>query len=26
LIYRTRDNESASGNRKARPGWERIKY
>jgi nitrate reductase gamma subunit len=26
LIYRTRDNESTSGNRKARPGWERIKY
>ena len=26
LIYRTRDNKSTSGNRKPRPGWERIKY
>ncbi len=26
LIYRTKNNQSNSGNRKARPGWERIKY
>jgi nitrate reductase gamma subunit len=26
LIYRTRNNESTSGNRKPRPGWERSKY
>jgi nitrate reductase gamma subunit len=26
LVYRTRNNEGTSGNRKPRPGWERIKY
>ena len=26
IVYRTRDGRSVAGNRKARPGWERIKY
>jgi nitrate reductase gamma subunit len=26
IVYRTRDGRGVAGNRKARPGWERIKY
>ena len=26
IVYRTRDGRGIAGNRKARPGWERIKY
>ncbi|CAB4689212.1 unannotated protein [freshwater metagenome] len=26
IVYRSRDNQSTSGSREARPGWEKVKY